>query len=227
MAGTDPRRAHGGPTPPDPRYERLARAGLDIHSEANFVMGFGPSTVLDAGCGRGRVSIELARRGVTVAGIDRDLAALQEAQRAAPRIEWLQGDICDFRLPGPDGEPRRFDLVLTAGNVMVFLDDGLEAAAITCLAEHLVPGGLLVTGFQLLRGRYGFDEYERDCEKAGLEHVARYSSWNRDRFGPGSGYLVAVHRAPGGDDDVVETDPVVASEAVITETPASVPPATP
>jgi len=181
-------------------------------------MGFGPATVLDAGCGRGRVAIELARRGVAVAGIDRDLDALREAQRVAPRIEWLQGDICDFRLPGPDGEARRFDIVLTAGNVMVYLDRGSEGAAIACLAEHVAPGGLLVTGFQLLRGRYGFDEYERDCEAAGLEHVARYSSWNRDRFGPASGYLVAVHRAPGGDDEhTVDTDPVVASEAVVTE----------
>jgi SAM-dependent methyltransferase len=221
MAGIDRRRSAPPSAAGGERFERLARAGIDVHSEASFVMGFGPSTVLDAGCGTGRVSIELDRRGVAVAGIDNDLAALKEAQRAAPRIEWLQGDICDFRLPGADGGARRFDLVLTAGNVMVVLDGGKdagkEAAAVLCLAEHVAPGGLLVTGFQLLRGRYGFEEYERDCEAAGLEHVARYSSWNRDRFGPGSGYLVAVHRAPGGDAEATGRDPVVASEAVVTE----------
>jgi SAM-dependent methyltransferase len=202
----------------DERFERLARAGHDVHGEASFVMGFGPRTVLDAGCGTGRVAIELARRGVKVVGIDLDLAMLREAQRKAPAIEWMQGDVSNFRLTGEDGEVRRFDVVLTAGNVMIFLDPGTQASAVVCLAEHLEPGGLLVSGFQLLKGQYGLAAYEEHCAAAGLAPVARYSTWNRDPFGPDSGYLVAVHRAPGGEDaEAIEVDPVVASEHVTTE----------
>ena len=201
----------------DERFERLAHAGHDVHGEASFVMGFGPATVLDAGCGTGRVAIELARRGVKVAGIDLDLSMLQAAQRKAPQIEWLQGDVSNFRLADDSGAPRQFDVVLTAGNVMIFLEPGTEGDAVTCLAEHVTPGGLLISGFQLLRGRYGLSAYEAHCQAVGLEPVARYSTWNRDPFDRASGYLVAVHRAPGGEDEaVLDEDTVVASEHVTT-----------
>jgi 2-polyprenyl-3-methyl-5-hydroxy-6-metoxy-1,4-benzoquinol methylase len=48
----------------DATYERRAAAGEDVHGEANFVQRFAPASVLDAGCGTGRVGIELARRGL-------------------------------------------------------------------------------------------------------------------------------------------------------------------
>lgn len=67
----------------DERFERLAASGHDVHGEASFVMGFGPTTVLDAGCGTGRVAIELARRGCSVVGADVDKAMLRAAYRKA------------------------------------------------------------------------------------------------------------------------------------------------
>jgi len=48
------------------RFDALAERGVDIHGEARFVMSFEPSSVLDAGCGTGRVAIELARQGAEV-----------------------------------------------------------------------------------------------------------------------------------------------------------------
>ncbi len=42
--------------------------------------------------------------------------------------------------------PRRFDLVVAAGNVMVFLAEGSEPEVVGRLAAHLVPDGLLVCG---------------------------------------------------------------------------------
>ena len=154
----------------DERFERLARAGHDVHGEASFVMGFGPDTVLDAGCGTGRVAIELARRGVSVVGVDLDRAMLETACEKAPDIEWFRSDLSTLGLPSPDveGDIRTFDVVLTAGNVMIFLGPGTEAAAVWRLAEHLVPGGALVCGFQLLPDRYGLDAYDADCADAGL-----------------------------------------------------------
>src|SRR3954468_16647669 len=51
------------------RFDELASSGIDVHGEATFVMGRGvvnrgvegraPTSVLDAGCGTGRVAIEL------------------------------------------------------------------------------------------------------------------------------------------------------------------------
>jgi 2-polyprenyl-3-methyl-5-hydroxy-6-metoxy-1,4-benzoquinol methylase len=56
----------------DATYERRAAAGEDVHGEANFVERFAPRSVLDAGCGTGRVGRELARRGLDVVGVDID-----------------------------------------------------------------------------------------------------------------------------------------------------------
>src|SRR3982075_3136641 len=54
----------------DARYDERARAGENVHGEADFVMRLTPASVLDAGCGTGRVARELARRGVDVVGVD-------------------------------------------------------------------------------------------------------------------------------------------------------------
>src|SRR3546814_11207406 len=54
------------------RFDRLAAAGSDVHGEATFVRAYEPASVLDAGCGTGRVGIELARPGHAVVGADRE-----------------------------------------------------------------------------------------------------------------------------------------------------------
>ncbi|MBV8961292.1 MAG: SAM-dependent methyltransferase, partial [Actinobacteria bacterium] len=52
------------------RFDALAESGADVHGEATFVAAYSPASVLDAGCGTGRVGIELARRGIEVVGAD-------------------------------------------------------------------------------------------------------------------------------------------------------------
>src|SRR6185503_19916130 len=56
----------------DEPYERRAAAGENVHGEADFVMRFSPATVLDGGCGTGRVARELVRRCIDVVGVDLD-----------------------------------------------------------------------------------------------------------------------------------------------------------
>ena len=55
-----------------------------------------------------------------------------------------------------------------AGNVMIFLAPGSEAAVVANLASHLEPGGVLIAGFQLQPGRLSIDEYDAHCSAAGL-----------------------------------------------------------
>ena len=50
----------------------MAASGQSIHGEAEFLLGYGPESVLDAGCGTGRVAIELERRGIDSVGVDLD-----------------------------------------------------------------------------------------------------------------------------------------------------------
>jgi SAM-dependent methyltransferase len=178
----------------DDRFERLARAGRDVHGEASFVAGYEPGTVLDAGCGTGRVAIELARRGIRTDGVDLDRRMLERAQAKSDEVSWYLADLADFELARPDGTPARYHVVVAAGNVMIFLQPGTEGRVVERLAAHLVPGGLLVSGFQLLPGRHTLEDYEADAAAAGLVPYERFASWSRDPWTAEAGYVVAVHR---------------------------------
>jgi predicted TPR repeat methyltransferase len=180
----------------DDRFERLAKAGRDIHGEASFVAGYQPRTVLDAGCGTGRVAIELARRGIRTDGVDLDRRMLERAQAKSEAVSWYLADLAALELARPDGTPARYHVVVAAGNVMIFLTPGTEAQVVERLAAHLVPGGLLVSGFQLLPGRHTLEDYEADVAAAGLVPYERYASWARDPWTADAGYVVAVHRRP-------------------------------
>src|SRR5690348_13474767 len=112
----------------DEPYERRAAAGENVHGEADFVMRLSPASVLDGGCGTGRVGRELARRGVNVVGVDLDDGMLSTARRKAPEIAWHCADLAAIDLA------RIFDVILLAGNVMIFLTPGSEGAVLANLA---------------------------------------------------------------------------------------------
>ena len=75
----------------DRRFDELASAGVDVHGEAALVDSYGPGSVLDAGCGTGRVAMELSRRGHVVVGVDVDPAMLDTAQRRHPTCAGWRG----------------------------------------------------------------------------------------------------------------------------------------
>ena len=149
-----------------------------------------PTAVLDAGCGTGRVAIELARRGIDVVGVDADPSMVATARDLAPSLAWIEGDLAD-----PDLDlGRRFDLVVMAGNVPLFTRPGTKAALVAGCARHLAAGGRLVAGFQL-DARYPIVDYDRHCLQVGLTLVERWSTWARSPF-PGDGsYAVSLHRS--------------------------------
>jgi SAM-dependent methyltransferase len=173
----------------------VAATGKDMHGEARFVEALGARSVLDAGCGTGRVAIELARRGIDVVGLDADPGMLSAARAKAPELEWILGDLSDFTLADADGPgPRRFDAVLLAGNVMIFVVPGTEGAVVERIAAHLHPGGLVVAGFQLIPDRFSLERYDELASAAGLTLTDRFATWDRDPWAPGGDYAVSVHR---------------------------------
>src|SRR4051794_1621438 len=106
------------------RFDALAARGVDVHGEATFVRSFHPATVLDAGCGTGRVAIELALHDIDVVGVAVAPSMLAEARRRAPGIDWREADLTELALD------RRFDVVLLAGNVVLFTPPSTEAALV-------------------------------------------------------------------------------------------------
>ena len=172
----------------DAAYEAGAAAGLGVHGEADFVARHGPRSVLDAGCGTGRVARELARRGLDVAGVDLDPHMLAVARRKEPRIDWQVGDLATVDLG------RTFEAIVLAGNVMIFLAPGTEAAVLANMARHLTPDGLLIAGFELQPCGLTTERYDRLAAEAGLALAERWATWEGDAWGPGGDYAVSVHR---------------------------------
>lgn len=174
----------------DARFARFGAEGHYLHGEADLVAGLlgdPPATVLDAGCGTGRVAIELARRGYVTVGIDVEASMLDAARAKAPELEWILGDLSSAELPDS-----HFDLVVAAGNVMIFLDLGTEAAVVSNLARTVSARGLVVAGFQVGR-QLTLARYDALSASAGLELVDRWATWDRAPYAGGD-YAVSVHR---------------------------------
>jgi SAM-dependent methyltransferase len=92
-------------------------------------------TILDLGCGTGRVARHLARRGHEVVGLDADPAFVAELVRdgGAGVLE----DARDFELG------REFGLVLAPMQlVQLFGDAGERVACLRCVRRHLAAGGV-------------------------------------------------------------------------------------
>lgn len=172
------------------RFDELAADGVHVHGEADFVCSFEPKSVLDAGCGTGRVGIELARRGLDVVGVDADASMIATAVQRAPDLEWIVADLTTLDVG------RSFDMVVMAGNVPLFTPPGTHAALVAGCARHVRPGGILVSGFQLGRG-YDLGAYDAHCTDAGLSLVERWSTWDRVAFRADGGYAVSVHGKVG------------------------------
>ncbi len=174
----------------DARWERMAAAGEPVHGEADAVErvgGDGPMRVLDAGCGTGRVAVELARRGHDVVGVDADPDMVERARRRSGAVRWIVADLASV---DPGG---RFDVVVMAGNVLPYAVEDVRPAIVANLARCLLPGGRLLSG--AVTGSPAPTDYDRWCTDAGLVPVDRWATWDGAPF-TGGDFAVSLHRRP-------------------------------
>src|SRR5262249_24325221 len=124
--------------------DRIKAAVNEVDSVINL-LGLKPSDrVLDLGCGVGRHSLELARRGFTVTALDRTPSYIEQATSVAREerlpIEFILGDVREFQ------RPAGFDAIInmfTSFGLFADLKDDFQVAknALTSLADR---GALLM-----------------------------------------------------------------------------------
>lgn len=131
-----------------PRYEEN-KFTQNTLAEVDFFLSLFPlakgARLLDIGCGTGRHSIELAKRGFSVTGLDLSSGMLgvakQNADKAGVDVQWVQGDATSFRFKDP------FDAALCVCEGafgLIGTDDDPEEhdlKVLVCTAKALRPGG--------------------------------------------------------------------------------------
>ncbi len=122
---------------------RIYRERLGAVADWTRALALTPgAAVLDAGCGAGLMTIELAGGGFTVTGTDSSAEMVRSTRRLAAergladRITVTEADA--HRLPFPDGA---FELVVALG-LLPWLHDA--QGGVTELARVLAPGGWLI-----------------------------------------------------------------------------------
>lgn len=124
--------------------------------------------ILDVGCGRGRHSIEFARRGFRVTGLDLSLRALEIAKRKAVEadvsVDFLRGDM---RRPAPGS----YDLVVNLFTAFGYFEDPSDhQRAVDAMVQVLERGGWLVQDF--LNAPYVAQNLvPRDIQRAGKVEI--------------------------------------------------------
>jgi SAM-dependent methyltransferase len=183
----------------DTQWEQMAAAGKDPHGEVAFLerlagrRSHALGSVLDVGCGTGRVAIELTARGYQAQGTDIDADMLAHARTKGPQIEWHQANLATIDL-GVE-----FDTLIAAGNVILFVDPAEREAAIEGIACHVRAGGYFVAGFQLQRDdgrRVHITDWSKWLADNGLREVERFGTWDEAPFTADSDYIVTVHQRP-------------------------------
>ncbi|MGQ4575692.1 class I SAM-dependent methyltransferase [Dermabacteraceae bacterium P7006] len=181
------------------RFEGMREMGKDLLGEARAADALVErgASILDAGCGPGRIALRLAALGHRVTGVDIDEKLLAAARADLPVFApeaphepvFLHGDICTL---SPDAVPTApFDLIVCAGNVITFLAAGSQAQALAAFASLLAPKGRIIIGFGLQRG-YSREQFLADIEAAGLKADAHFATWDFRPAEEDEGFTVSL-----------------------------------
>lgn len=116
--------------------------------------------ILDLGCGHGRHSIELARRGFRVTGVDLSTLFLDKARQACQEVRWLQKDMRQITFV------EEFDAVVSLYHAFgYFAQDSENQRVLQAIYRALVPGGyflLDLIGPQVIPSYLGQDIVEQE-----------------------------------------------------------------
>lgn len=138
-------------------YEALARVYDTLNSDVDhaafatfyeraFVRaGITPQLVLDLGCGTGKLTVEMAKRGFDMIGVDASAEMLSEAferkysTTGAENVLFLQQDMRSFELYGTVGA-----VVSSLDCVNYLVGDGDLARCFSLVHNYLDPDGIFV-----------------------------------------------------------------------------------
>lgn len=121
-------------------YDALNAFGDDSDFWLAEVRRLSPRTIIDLGCGTGLLTIELAKRGYNMIGVEPAGAMLDIARKKpeADKIQWIEGGYEKF-------EGLEADMVLMTSHVaQFFLEDKEWNSMLKASQQALKPGGHII-----------------------------------------------------------------------------------
>jgi cyclopropane fatty-acyl-phospholipid synthase-like methyltransferase len=148
------------------------------------VLGISPGqSILDVGCGTGRHSVELARRGYTVTGLDLSSGMLEEAKKAADaagvEVTWIQSNAAEFSIEDPVDTV----ICLCEGAFGLLGSDdspiGQPAAILSNVQRSMKPGAkclfTVLNGYALVRKHSQEDVEKNTFDPLSLTEISEIS----------------------------------------------------
>lgn len=184
---------------------------IEFYCELVEEVGKPDRSLLDVGCGTGRVLLRLAPFLSRAVGLDLSADMLAIARQKAsdfPLVNWMQADMRSFDL----GE--KFSLAIIPGHAFQFmLDPGAQLDCLNTIRRHLLPEGFLVVHLDhqdmgwlgdITSEKKGVFEKNRLLTGPGLEHAIQiWHAWSYERSSQ-TATLVSRLEAIGRDGHVIE-----------------------
>lgn len=181
------------------RFTKLHESGADADGEARFIDAIADrgSTILDAGCGAGRVAAALRKFGHTSVGVDKDAGHIAVGRSRYPGLPLLAHDLLTLDVPALNRAhmPGEFDIIVLAGNVMVYLAPGSERDVLANLVKLLRPAGKIIVGFSTDR-EYGVEQLDEDASRVGLSLEHRFGTWQLAKYDGTTNWATSVFTRP-------------------------------
>lgn len=180
----------------DARWETMAARGDNVHGEADALTRLIDThfagracRILDAGCGTGRLAVELERRGHAVTAIDLDPDMVDRARPKSASITWMVGDLASVDIA------ERFDIVVMIGNILNFCEPESQSTIVHNLVGHLERDGLLVCGWsqESHPDSYHASQFVADAAEVDAVILELWKNWDGEPF-DGGDYAVVVVR---------------------------------
>ncbi len=165
-----------------PFYDSI-NSELDYNAWADFIETIinkeykhgTPELVLDLGCGTGKMTLELARRGYDMTGVDYSPEMLgiakEEAEGEGFDVLWLCQDIREFELYGT------VDITVCCLDTLNHLTRKSDIDKCLCLVHnYLIPDGLFIFD---INGKYKFENIYSDRTYA-MEERGAVCIWQND-----------------------------------------------
>ena len=161
--------------------ERIEFARVEVDGMIGLLGVQSGAKLLDLCCGGGRHSLEFARRGFDVTGVDRTRAYLEKARSIAATerlsIAFVEADMREFV------RPDTFDAAINFFTAFGYFDDPADDLKVARnLRTSLKPGGRLlldVNGKETLAAKFRARDWSRRGDAIVLEERRLLDGWKR------------------------------------------------